>query len=291
MTPPLAIAEVRLSAPEWRAQRAAHEQRADALVAARRRRTAAGASDPVEDFLFTYYPFRLAAVRRWTPGAGVALEAGEELLASGKFIQGADGWVRLVAPGAAEAERLRFHGQLARAIAGRPAFLGCFGMHEWAMVYGQAAQRRHAGWPLRLGPEGTDAVVRAHPVRCTHYDAFRFFTPDARPLNRLQPTLAQRLDHEQPGCIHVTMDLYKWAMKSQPWVSSALAADTFELAHEARSVDMRASPYDFSAVGLRPICIETPEGRTEYELAQRMLTKKAEPLRARLIAELECALA
>jgi hypothetical protein len=146
---------------------------------------------------------------------------------------------------------LDFSLRLCRAVAARPAFHGCFGLHEWAMVYGQAEQRRHAAWPLRLGAEGTDAVVRAMPVRCTHYDAFRFFTPGARPLNKLAPTLEARVENEQPGCVHVTMDLFKWAMKAQPWVSAELAADAFELAHVARSVDMRASPYDFSAIGLQ----------------------------------------
>jgi hypothetical protein len=87
------------------------------------------------------------------------------------------------------------------------------------------------------------------------------------------------------------MDLFKWAMKAQPWVSAELAADAFELAHVARSVDMRASPYDFSAIGLRPITIETAEGRVEYEQEQRRLAALAGPLRARLIAELERALA
>jgi hypothetical protein len=163
-------------------------------------------------------------------------------------------------------------------------------MHEWAMVYRQAAERRHQRWPLRLGAEGTDAVVRSMPIRCSHYDAFRFFTPEARPLNKTCPDLAGRLDNEQPGCVHVTMDLYKWAMKSAPWVPAELAADCFELARDARTVDMRASPYDFSSVGLAPIRIETPEGRAEYEAEQRRLTKKAEPLRARLIASLNVAL-
>jgi hypothetical protein len=86
------------------------------------------------------------------------------------------------------------------------------------------------------------------------------------------------------------MDLFKWAMKAQPWVSAELAADAFELAHVARLVDMRASPYDFSAIGLKPITIETSEGRGEYEQEQRRLAGLAEPLRARLIAELERAL-
>ena len=78
----------------------------------------------------------------------------------------------------------------------------------------QAEQRRHGSWPLRLGAEGTDTVVRSMPVRCTHYDAFRFFTPGARPLNKIAPTLEARGDNEQPGCVHVTMDLFKWAMKA-----------------------------------------------------------------------------
>ncbi len=275
-----------LAASEWRARRADHEARADRLVDARRGRALRGEPDPVEDFLFTYYPFRLSALRRWTPGSGVALAEATELVDGRRFCAGADGLVRVAVPDGAQASRLDFSLRLCRAVAARPAFFGCFGLHEWAMVFGEAEQRRHGAWPLRLGAEGTDAVVRALPIRCTHYDAFRFFTPGARPLNKLAPTLDARLENEQPGCIHVTMDLFKWCMKSQPWVSSELAADAFELAHVARTVDMRASPYDFSAIGLRPIPVETLEGRGEYEAEQRRLVGLAEPLRHRLIAEL-----
>jgi hypothetical protein len=283
--------QVVLGPAEWRARRAAHESRADRLVEARRARAQKGERDPVEDFLFTYYPFRFAAVRRWTPGAGIALAEADELVADRRFLRGTDGFVRVALPDAAQAVRLDFSLRLCRAVATRAAFHGCFGLHEWAMVYGQAEQRRHGAWPLRLGAEGTDVVVRSMPVRCTHYDAFRFFTPGARPLNKLAPTLDARVDNEQPGCVHVTMDLFKWAMKAQPWVSAELAADAFELAHVARTVDMRASPYDFSAIGLKPIAIETPEGRVEYEIEQRRLSALAEPVRARLITELERSLA
>ena len=283
-------AETVLGPEVWRPRRAAHQARGAALVEARRQRALAGVREPIEDFLFTYYPFRLSALQRWTPGARIALADADELLSDMRFQRAADGLVRVVAPDEVQRGRLTFARDLCVAVAGRPAFLGCFGLHEWAMVYQQAAERRHQGWPLRLGPEGTDAVVRSLPIRCTHYDAFRFFTPPARPLNKLSPDLDGRLANEQPGCVHVTMDLYKWAMKSAPWVPAELAADCFELAREARSVDMRASPYDFSAVGLAPICIETPEGRGEYEQEQRRLTKKAEPLRARLIASLNDAL-
>ena len=96
---------------------------------------------------------------------------------------------------------------------------------------------------------------------------------------------------ELTGCVKVKLDPTKWAMKSAPGVTAELAAVCFELAHVARSVDMRASPYDFSAIGLKPITIETTEGRGEYEQEQRRLAALAEPVRAQLIAELERALA
>jgi hypothetical protein len=79
------------------------------------------------------------------------------------------------------------------------------------------------------------------------------------------------------------MDLYKWAYKLAPFTSSELVADTFELAMQIREIDMRASPYDFSALGFQPIAIETPEGRADYERHQRGFAVRAAPLRAALI--------
>jgi hypothetical protein len=81
------------------------------------------------------------------------------------------------------------------------------------------------------------------------------------------------------------MDLYKYAYKLAPWSPGELIADAFLLAWEARQFDMRASPYDLSSFGLQPLCIETHEGREEYVELQRGLSKKAEPLRGRLIGE------
>ena len=274
----------------WQARWQQHEQLAEHLIASRRQRAALGEADPVDDFLFTYYPFRLSALRQWSPGAGVALADASELLFDRRFELQPDGTVMVATATAEVKHRLNFHLSLSRAIEQRPPLLACFGLHEWAMVYERPEDRRHAQWPLRLGAAGTDAVVRSLPLRCTHYDAFRFFTPGARPLNRLTPTLPDREVNEQPGCVHVTMDLYKWTMKSAPWVPAELGTETFALAREARIIDMRASPYDFSAMGLVPICIETPAGRLEYENEQRALTKKAAPLRARLMQALERAL-
>jgi hypothetical protein len=177
---------------------------------------------------------------------------------------------------------------LLAATASRPAQLGCFGLHEWAMVYRQAPDAvRHAAWPLRLGPAGTDAVVEAHRVRCSHFDAYRFFTPAAAPRNAIRPTRTDAVALEQPGCLHATMDLYKWAYKLTPAVPSDLVVDAFELARDVRELDMRASPYDLEALGYEPVRIETPEGKARYVAAQRAFAERGAGLRARLLELLD----
>jgi hypothetical protein len=150
------------------------------------------------------------------------------------------------------------------------------------MVYRDDDARRHP-LPLRLGQAGTDAVVESHPVRCTHFDAFRFFTPDAAPLNRLQPTRATQVQLEQPGCLHAAMDCHKWAGKLGPAVPGELALDCFALAADVRLLDMQASPYDLSAHGRPAVAIETPEGRAEYVRRQRALADRGAGLRRRLL--------
>jgi hypothetical protein len=126
-------------------------------------------------------------------------------------------------------------------------------------------------------------VVAERGVRCSHFDAFRFFTPAARPLNQLQPTRESQPALEQPGCLHATMDLYKWSYKLAPLVPAELVADCFALARDVRVLDMRASPYDLSALGYTPVRIETPDGRAEYAATQRAFAERAAPLRANLI--------
>lgn len=167
----------------------------------------------------------------------------------------------------------------------RPAFFGCFGLHEWAMVYRQPADAlRHARWPLRFPPDELAQIVERSALCCSHFDAFRFFTTDAKPLNRLTPTREQVPQLEQRGCLHANMDLYKWAFKLAPFTPSELIADCFELARDIREVDMRASPYDLRALGFQPITIETPDGRADYERLQRGFTARGDPLRERLLA-------
>ena len=137
--------------------------------------------------------------------------------------------------------------------------------------------------PLRLGGVGTDEVVESHRIACSHFDAYRFFTDSARPLNTLSPGRDDRAAYEQPGCLHATMDLYKHAFRLWPLVGSDLVADCFVLAWDVREVDMRASPYDFSGLGLEPIRIETAEGKRAYAAHQRAFAERAAPLRHRLV--------
>jgi hypothetical protein len=181
-----------------------------------------------------------------------------------------------------ERQRLAWIGGLLQATLERPPYFACHGLHEWAMVYRDAAVRHERSLPLRLPRSEIDAVVGTLPVRCSHYDAFRFFAPAARPLNQLQPSLEARLLLEQPGCLHANMDLYKWAAKAMPWSGSDLLLDCFELAVDLRELDMRASPYDLSGWGREAIRIETAAGRKEYETAQKLLAARAAPLRQRL---------
>jgi hypothetical protein len=272
---------VLLAEAEWRARRTAHESRVDGWLAGHLARRRSGTRHPVEDFLFTYYSYRPAQLRRWHPGHGVAMEGATGF--GPAYTR--DGAGRVVLDTAALLDRRRgsidwIH-RLLVATADRPAHFGCFGMHEWAMVYRQA-ETRH-GQPLRLGSRGTSAVVEELTVRCSHFDAFRFFTPPARPLNVLQPTRDTQADHEQPGCLHANMDVYRWAYKLSPLIPSELVADCFALAREIRALDMRASPYDLTGLGFAPIRVETPEGRAEYVRCQRAFADRAAILRRRLI--------
>jgi hypothetical protein len=287
-SPPL----VRLEEAEWSARRSAHEARVDAWVQPHLARRRAHVPHPVEDFLFTYYSQRPAALRRWHPGYGVGLVDGQPWAGTKGYVAEA-GVVTVAADQLAE-RRPVVESLLAllSATASRPPQLGCFGMHEWAMVYRQPAEEvRHDAWPLRLGGDGTDRVVESHRIACSHFDAFRFFTGPARPLNTLQPASDDRPAFEQPGCLHAGMDLYKHAYRLTPLISSDLVADCFELARDIRVLDMRASPYDLADLGHQPVRVETPAGKQEYVAAQRSFAERGAPLRQRLIGECERLLA
>jgi hypothetical protein len=275
------VAVESLAADVWRARREAHERRVDGWITPHLARRRAGVKHPVEDFLFTYYSYRPAQLRRWHPGAGVRLE-GADPAQFGPFYT--DAGLDVAAVREQRGESIRWIRDLLAATMSRPAHFGCFGLHEWAMVYRQTqAEVRHNAWPLRLSATETAEVVEAGRIRCSHYDAYRFFTAPARPLNLLRPTRETQAANEQPGCLHANMDLYKWAYKLSPLTGAELVADCFALARDIRALDMRASPYDLADLGYPPVRIETPEGRAEYAAAQRGFAERAAPLRAALL--------
>ncbi len=275
----------------WRALERAHAERVDDTTAAHRARRADGRAHPVEDFLFRYYHHSPGRLRRWHPGPGVRL--------AGAGVTGRASWRhhRVVGDGveldvgsflAARGRTVEFVRDLLTATLGRPPHLGCFGLHEWAMVYRLPEEEvRHHRWPLRLGAKGSDAVVERLGVRCSHADAYRFFTPAARPRNALAPSRECQVALEQPGCLHAGMDVYKWAFKLAPLVPSDLTADAFDLAREIRVLDMQASPYDLVELGYPPVRVETPEGRAEYVERQRGFTERTNSLRRRLLDVLD----
>ena len=254
---------------EFEEQAAAHRARLAPYVEPHLARRDAGIKHPVHDFLFTYYSQRPAQLMRWHPG----LDASD--------------------PHVAERRPLitQLH-ELLTATASRPGNFGCFGLHEWAMVHRADATRHPV--PLRLGAAATDEVTESHKITCSHFDAFRFFTPTAVGMNTLSPGNRDRPAFEQPGCLHGGMDLYKHAFRLSPMICSDLVADAFELAWEIRILDMRAAPYDMTGTVLdpsgeewTPVRIETPDGKREYAEAQRGFAERGAPIRAALIAECE----
>jgi hypothetical protein len=271
----------------------AHVERVGAWADARVSRASRDVPDPVYDFLFNYYPFRPSHLKRWSPGIGVTLEGAtvEELDWADDFAVTGKG--ATISPLTFPERRrpfLEWAFKYLNGIAHRPPQFSCFGLHEWAMVYRSDAPR-HSHVPLRLPEEEINAIVEGSDLRCTHFDAFRFFTPDAVPLNKNKLSRDVTTDFDQRACIHVTMDLYRFAHKIAPWCSSELIADTFLLAADARRIDMRASPYDLKDQGFEPILIETATGREEYIHEQRRLAELAVPLRARLISFYEALIA
>ena len=323
-----------IAADVWHAARQAHERAVETRTSAHLERRARGEKHPVEDFLFTYYPFKPAKLAKWHPGAGrsavlsspadreyfdrrwyritqipaaqvsagnlevpaAAGQAGTPEVRTGGFEADAgqtdatgtgivavasvdiDSWL------ADRGEGARFIQALLEATLNREATLGCFGLHEWAMVYQQTPeQHRHSQVPLRLSQEETDRVVETHRIQCSHFDAFRFFTPPARPLNTIQPTRAGMRTNEQPGCLHSGMDLYKWAMKLEPIVGSETVLKCFDLALDIRTLDMEASPYDVRGWGYGVVAIETAAGKAEYMDRQKAFSERAQALRAELL--------
>lgn len=274
----------KLSEGTWQKLHKEHQEILRPYVEDRLHRMAQHQKHPIRDFLFEYYSFRPAHLMRWSPGVNVLLEGAKRKdLSWQQFVETPEG--AILPPESYPENRRPFviwALDYLEAVARRPPQFGCFGLHEWAMVY-KTQDIRHQSTPLRLSSEKISEIVEAEGTRCTHYDAYRFFTEAARPLNRLRLTRDETDQHDQRGCVHVTMDLYRFAFKISPYCPAELLREAFLLAWQARELDMRASPYDLRAYGLQPIPIETRTGREQYIEQQRQLSELGQPIRERLI--------
>ena len=264
---------------EWEARASAHRTRVAPMAEAWLERRGRGEQHPVWDFLFTYFSFSPNKLMTWLPGLS-------DLAHFGPPVPDADPvaheWPAITPRLVRQAQWIA---TLSENVLNKPPRLGCYGLHEWAMVYRLSEDEiRHNGYQLRMSPEALADFVKAQPICCSHYDAYRFFTPEALPLNSLKPAFETRQDMEQSGCLHANMDLYKWAYKLWPWIGSDLLADAFEVAVASRTFDMRASPYELTALGFDPILIETDAGKEEYRREQQRLATMAQPVRRKLLA-------
>lgn len=269
----------------WTAQMSHHEQVLSDVLDPYLQKRSRQEKDPVLDFLFEYYAFRPSHLLKWSPGIGTVLQLTEPSVLpeiSEFTVKDKEAWLN---PDFFPQKRIRsakWTLELLEKSAHQKPMFGCFGMHEWAMVY-RAENVRHQQIPLRLPDEKIAEFVESRPLVCTHFDAFRFFTKKARPMNKHRLSRENFHEMEQPGCLHTNMDLYKWAFKLYPWISSEIIREAFFNALETREVDMQASPYDATEFGLKPIKIETEAGRKEYLEKQTEIFRKSQPIRQRLI--------
>ncbi|NND71393.1 MAG: 3-methyladenine DNA glycosylase [Rhodothermales bacterium] len=269
---------------DWKNSAAGHRNVLEPIILPYLDERSRGIKNPVVDFLFEYYSFRPTDLLKWSPGIGVSLEGqAGDLNLDRRFVQSDASGLRISTTSfpARRITGLKWVVSLLAKTESREPMFGCHGLHEWAMVY-EADAVRHSQFALRLGHKRTNEVVRSGKLLCSHFDAFRFFTPPAAGLNNKPLSRQHMTQTEQPGCLHTNMDLYKWSTKFFPWISSEIIRETFLLALEIRTVDMRASPYDLSELGIEPIRIENEDGQHEYRQYQAAFAAKAAPLRKAL---------
>ena len=280
-----------LPANLWHSLREDHKEKVLPWITPRLERRSKHESHPVDDFLFEYYPISTNKLLNWHAGFGYSLEATPE--ESEEFPTGSYEFVEdriqirpewLAKNQAAAIDLMEFLSKTQE----RSVRSGCFGLHEWAMVLG-SEEVRHENWPLRLSQEEIRATIDEVGLRCTHFDAFRFFTPIAAPLNRLQLTRIDQKDVEQPGCLHANMDLYKHAQRFAPIFGSEIVRSAFALAKDIRAVDMQTAPYDLADLGVIPIPVETKSGRDEFAMRQIEFAERAQTLRTDLVEALKTA--
>lgn len=288
----------------WTKWESSHHQYCAELLAGYKKTRDSGRIHPIFHFLFTYYRASPGKLATWSPGMGYLLENAHLSRSylrtpsrwNGYSLHTQDGVTGLVVD--LDVVNPHIPQRLAKILhkcalmQQRPTYTGCFGLHEWAMVYQpDPNESPHQPAPFRLDAERREEIVRTLGLRCTHFDAFRFFTRAAEPHNHQFLTSANGLEFDQPGCTHATMDSYRWCYELAPLISSNLLMNAFDIARDARIVDMQGSPYDVQDWGINPILIETSEGRTEFAEQQQRLAARAGRIRQSLPHAIEPAAA
>jgi len=275
-------------------------------------------TDPISNFICDYYRVKPRRLLAWSPGPLVGLsqpfesESTRSLVLRGNSRHGVARDL-LFATGASDVHDVGMFDPKHIPLATLDAFFldrsilvatelrvpifSCFGLHEWAILYHPPGtpepvrhqERDNPDLHLRVSQEIINGVVEGKipiskdtlPLRCTHFDAIRFFHPEARPHNTVvpEPNRSTQVLNEQPGCVHSHMDLLFYALRLGPFIPSDLFRDCLQCAMDSRAVDVRATPYAVDD----PICVETVAGRKEYARAQEGLFEKAKPVRRRLI--------
>lgn len=316
---------IKLPVSSWEQEAMLHEKELDRMLyppgECLKTRQHTVKTHPIYNFLHTYYRYSAKNLRYYSPGIDVVMEAKKETSSSGsnsnskrrkdlhisqldpKYLHVLnDECCSYTLPPTATIEPTSPFGWITMSrnrdllmnTDSRIPFFGCFGFHEWAMLYSgrnqgplsQPLPSHQKEVPIRVTQEVIDDVVETMGLRCTHYDAYRFFHPSVQPLNSIHPlTRTNQIDHEQPGCVHTAMDLFKYAYQIYPFISSSLLRSCIHIALTARKLDMRASPYDTTNVLYcgPPICVETLEGRNQYQEEQKALALEAAIVREELI--------
>ena len=224
-------------------------------------------------------------LRRWHPGAGVELEGAAE--------EPARAW-RWYAPGptpgsvvvdaaALECEKGDSLGMIERILhqtAQRPGASAASACTNGPWCTGRSKHRNPV--PLRLGQDATDAVVEGNELRCTHFDAFRFFTPEAVPRNRDRPLREAQPAMEQPGRLHAGMDVYKWAVKLGPSCPARCCSTRSSSPATSAFSTCRPPPTTWRR-GRRPGAHRDAEGKAEYVRRQRAFAERSNALRGGIL--------
>lgn len=286
-------------------------------------------SNPIFNFLHTYYRYPTNKVLNYSPGLGVQMEgvsvkdvhhskathpaqAGPPITAMsttgclspyGLSLDESSGMAHYNGANVVKEKEVRklknFMNILTESSMRQPVF-NCYGLHEWAMLYSGRRDgvqspdlmNKHQKVPLRVSQEVIDELVEGQKngcsLKCTHYDAYRFFHPSSQGINSITNLSRKtQTQYEQGGCIHATMDLFKYAFTLYPFCNAELLRKTLHLALAARKIDMRSSPYEVSEYlseeEKAPLRVETVEGRRKFAVEQESLYHRSMPVRAALI--------